>query len=102
MLRPEYPEALLDLGNMLHEIGQLSQAKLCLQRLVELRPDDAMAYNNLGVICKAQQQHEEAIAAYRRSLELDAPNPETLCNLGHALSRTDDLEGRFASVPKGA
>ncbi|WP_197356057.1 tetratricopeptide repeat protein [Aureliella helgolandensis] len=93
VLQPEYPDALLDLANMLHEVGSLTQAENCLHQLIRLRPEHALALNNLGVLYKDQQRFDEAIGAYRSSLQLDACNAEVLCNLAHALTCIDDLEG---------
>lgn len=92
-LQPNYPDALIDLANMLHELEQYSQAENCLHQLIQLQPDNAMAYNNLGVLCKDQQRLDEALVAYRRSLELDANNTAVLCNLAYVLSRVDDTDG---------
>ncbi len=92
-VQPNYPNALMDLANMLHEAGQYAQAENCLQQILHLQPDNAMAYNNLGVLYKDQQRFDEALAAYRRSIELDANNPAALGNLAHALSRVEDFDG---------
>lgn len=92
-VQPNYPDALMDLANMLHETGQYAQAEKCLQQMLQLQPDNAMAHNNLGVLYKDQQRFDEALAAYRRSVELDANNTAALGNLAHALSHVDDFDG---------
>ncbi|MEO8270358.1 MAG: tetratricopeptide repeat protein, partial [Aureliella sp.] len=80
-------------ANMLHETGQYVQAENCLQQMLQLQPDNAMAHNNLGVLYKDQQRLEEALVAYRRSVELDAGNTSALGNLAHGLARIEDFDG---------
>jgi predicted TPR repeat methyltransferase len=91
-IRSDYAEALLDLANMFSELGQIDQAEACLQTLVGLRPRDATAWNNLGVVRKEQSHYPSAIEAYQRALELDPQNPDTLCNLAHAFTLIDALD----------
>ncbi|MCA9131759.1 MAG: tetratricopeptide repeat protein [Planctomycetales bacterium] len=91
-LRGDYPEALLDLGNMLAELSQLEQAEDCLRRLVRLSPQNAMAHNNLGVVLKDQGRHAEAIRVYRQAIALEPGNSDTLCNLAHVHSLQGELE----------
>ena len=43
------------------------------QKAIELNPDYAQAYNNLGTVFADLEQFEDAIAAYERALEID-PN----------------------------
>lgn len=92
-VQSNYPDALMDLANMLHDNGQYLQAENCLQQVIRLQPDNSMAHNNLGVLYKDQQRFAEALVAYRRSVELDASNPAALGNLAHALSRVEDFDG---------
>ncbi len=99
-VQPNYPDALMDLANMLHEAGQFAQAENCLHQLIQLRPDNAMAYNNLGVLYKDQQRFDEALTVYRRSIELDANDTAALCNLAYALSRVEDFDGAIQAYRK--
>ena len=92
-VQPNYPDALMDLANMLHEEEQYAQAESCLQHMLQLQPDNAMAYNNLGVLYKDQQRFDEALVAYRRSIELDVNNTAALANLAHVLSQLEDFDG---------
>ncbi len=91
-LRGDYAEALLDLANMLSELGQLQQAEEHLQTLVALRPGDAGALNNLGVVLADQGRYAAALEAYQRALELQPTNADTLCNLAHVHSQQDEVE----------
>ena len=50
-----------------------------------MNPHDARAHNNLGVACKGQGKLDEAVAAYRRALELQLDFADAHYNLGRAL-----------------
>lgn len=90
--RRDYPEALLDLANMLSELGQLQKAEEYLQTLVAQRPGDATALNNLGVVLSDQGRYAAAIEAYQRALELQPSNADTLCNLASVYSLQEDVQ----------
>lgn len=76
--RRDYAEALLDLANMLSELGRLQKAEEYLQTLVALRPGDATALNNLGVVLTDQGRYAAAIEAYQRALELQPTKADTV------------------------
>ena len=40
---PEYPDAHLNLGRLLHEQGEVGEAEQCYRRAVELQPDEPVA-----------------------------------------------------------
>jgi Tfp pilus assembly protein PilF len=56
-----------------------------LERAVELAPDYASAWNNLGTIAYQTQQYEKAERHFRRALEADPGAFEPLVNLGGVL-----------------
>ncbi len=56
------------------------------------RPDSARAHNNLGRLLYDEDRLEEAIARYRRSLELDPTIAHTYYNLGLALMKSGRTE----------
>ena len=47
-----------------------------------LEPDRAECYNNLGIILRAVERYEEAVAAYTRATELDPMHANAYNNLG--------------------
>ncbi len=50
-------------------------------------PDCWLAHNNLGVLMAARGQTDEAIAHYRKALDIHPRYAEAQCNLGMALTR---------------
>ena len=49
-LRPAYPEAHNNLGNLLWDQGELGPAAASFERAIALRPDYSDAHNNLGIL----------------------------------------------------
>jgi len=56
-------------------------------------PNYAEAHNNLGNILKEQGKLKEAIACYRRALELNPKFAKVHLNLGDALKESGDFQG---------
>jgi len=79
-------EQLFQQGKAAQSAGQYSQAEEIWRRVLQLNPNDAVAYNNLGDALYNQKKLREAIAAYRKAIEL-YPNYAAAYNgLGNALS----------------
>ncbi len=70
-LYPDHSEARLDLGRLLHEMGDPEGAEEHFRRAMESNPDDAIAPYNLGVTLQDLERHEEAIDAYRDAIRID-------------------------------
>ncbi|GGG92422.1 hypothetical protein GCM10011586_03890 [Silvibacterium dinghuense] len=84
-LRPDFPEAFLNLGNLLYDRNDFLGSARCYARAVSLRPNYAKGWCNLGNALSALERYKAATAAYERSLSLA---PETVAarhNLGNAL-----------------
>ena len=41
-------------------------------KAINLTPEDASAYNNLGVAYSNQKNYEEAISSYKKAIELNS------------------------------
>ena len=76
--------------------GKLDEAVACYRRALELKPDYAEAYNNLGIVLKEQGKLDEAIACFRRALELKPDYAEAHSNLGSALKDQGKLDEAVA------
>ena len=70
-------------------LGKAVQAYL---QALEINPNDASAYKNLGDLLVEQGNLEEAIQTYRQALELDPNDASAYNNLGGALVGQGDLE----------
>ena len=61
--------------------GQVEQARLSLEQLLQVHPQNTRILNDLGVICFAQDRLKQAEGYLLRSLEVDASNLQAMANL---------------------
>ena len=72
-----------------------------MRRLVERDPHDASAQHNLGTVLMQLNRHEEAVVAYRASLQVRPNSAATYFNLGHALQglgKQEEAKAAFAEA----
>lgn len=85
-------------GNSLYQQGRYQEAEEAYRRAIELEPNNADYYSNLGVTYYTLQRMDEAIAAFRTALQ-HAPSDAALHYLlGAALlqvNRLDEAEQSF-------
>jgi predicted O-linked N-acetylglucosamine transferase (SPINDLY family) len=75
----------------LKDLGLLEVAEESYRRALDLKPDYAEAWNNLGIVLMELGRSEEAEASYRRVLLLHPGHALAHSNLGNALQ----AQGRF-------
>lgn len=92
-----------------HRQGRIAEAAALYAAVLEQRPDDAAAHNNLGTALFALDRLPEAVARYERALALDPAYADALVNLAKALRRLDQplaalarLEQALALRPEDA
>ncbi len=73
---PENVKALAVRGNARRSSGDLAGAEQDLREALRLRPDYAEIHLSLGVLHDKREEWEEAIAAYRRFLDLAPASPQ--------------------------
>jgi len=93
-------EELFQQGNAAQSAGNYTQAESIWRRVIQLYPNNSVAYNNLGDALRQQGKLEEAIAAYRKAIELDPKYAAAYNNLGTALSKQGKLEEGIAAYRK--
>ena len=67
-----------------------------LEKTLEIVPDFAPAYNDLGYVLAQQDKIVEAEAAYRRAIQFDAEEPNYRLNLGDVLRRKGQFRESLA------
>src|SRR5690349_5039701 len=82
--QPEQPDALQLLGVIAMQVGQLQPAVELIGRAAKLAPSGP-AFNNLGEAYRRLNRLNEAIAAFRRSLELQPQQIDAYRNMALAL-----------------
>jgi tetratricopeptide (TPR) repeat protein len=74
-----------NLGTQLGERGELTEAKVALERAIRIRPDSSLAHNQLANIYLLTNQPQPAEDHYRLAVEYDSENAEALFNLSNIL-----------------
>lgn len=90
-LKPDYPEALSNLGVALYELKDFQKAIRAHRKAIAANPNFAEAHSNLGNALHASRKFDEATAAYRRAIELKPHFADAWANLGTTLHHS----GRF-------
>jgi Flp pilus assembly protein TadD/peroxiredoxin len=85
--RPDSSEAYYNLGTLYLRTKKFSEARLYLEKAVQLDPNYAEAWNNLGTIAAEQAQSEQAILHFRHSLSLKPNYTVALVNLANLYRR---------------
>ncbi len=91
------PEHYFYLALELEEQGKFREAVENYRRLLEIRPDEQGAHNNLGNLQRKLGQLDAAAASYRRALEIKPDCAMTHANLGNALKDLGQFEAATAS-----
>lgn len=79
-------------GKIFNELNQTDKAAEQFQKAVDLRPDYAEAYLDLGLTWRRLGRHEEALEAFQKAARLDPERPDANHYLGReylALNQTD-------------
>jgi tetratricopeptide (TPR) repeat protein len=87
---PRHADALINLGRLLHERGDLAGAEERYRAALALRGDDATATFNLGVALEDQGRAGEALAAYERAIALNADNADAHYNAARLYEKDGD------------
>ncbi len=74
---------------MLKLAGRFEEAEAAYRRAVTLRPNDANAHSNLGVVLRTRGHLAEAERELRTAIALDPRHVPAYTNLGHLLKRSD-------------
>ena len=96
-LRPEYPEALYNLGNVFAQQFRLKEAVDSFQKAINLKPDYLEALINLGNTFTQQEKPNRAIHCYKEALKIFPKHAELLINLGNAQKDVNDFESSILS-----
>lgn len=89
-LEPGHADALVNLGRLLHERGDVADAAERYRRALAVRPGHATAAYNLGVALEDLGRLDEAIDAYRAALRVDDSLADAHYNLAGLYQKTGD------------
>ena len=94
---PEHPFTWKVLAAALKQNGRIDESLVASQKSVQLDPQDAEAYYNLGIVMQDLGRLEEAEAIYKKAIALK-PDHKTHNNLGivmQELGRLDEAEASY-------
>lgn len=79
-------------GNLMQDLGRLTEAEACFLEAIRLKPKFAEAYNNLGIVLRDQGKTEAAIDAFSRAVSLNDRYFRAFNNLGIGLQSVGHLK----------
>jgi len=97
-IKPNYAEALYNLGTILGRSGRTDEAIEPLQKALSIRPDMPKVHNNLGVIQLGWHHFPEAEAQFRAAVKSDPDLSESWQNISIVLYQ----QGRFEEAVEPA
>ena len=80
------------LASALSNEGRYDEAIAAYRKIIELKPDDAAAYTDLGGHLQAAGQLEHALEACKKAIELRPGNGDAYNNLGNVYTKLGRLE----------
>ncbi|HEX4145025.1 MAG TPA: tetratricopeptide repeat protein [Pirellulales bacterium] len=98
LTKPDEFAALVALAQREHQAGRLAAAAAAYQRVLAVRPDFAVAHNDLGIIHAQQGRLDQALAWFERAISLQPDYADAHNNLGIvllSLGKPDEAAARF-------
>jgi tetratricopeptide (TPR) repeat protein len=92
--------ALNNLATLLQDNGQLSEAEVLYQEVLEIDPNLAIAHYNLGLLYRNQNNFVGAIEHYETASRLDPNNPNIHQNLGVVLMKIGQIPESLVAFGK--
>jgi DNA-binding transcriptional MerR regulator len=89
---PDYADAHINLGRVLHEAGEIHAALLHYRSALKVRPKDPTASFNLGVALEDLGLLGEAIVAYEAAIAADPNSADAHYNVARLLEQTGKPE----------
>ena len=96
-LRPDFFEAMANLGVVLSKLERVDESIDVLNRAIRLRPGSAEAHAELAGAFRRKEQSSQAIACLRRALELRPDFPSALNQLGQLLLEQRSIDEAVAA-----
>ncbi|MBX3299441.1 MAG: tetratricopeptide repeat protein [Acidobacteria bacterium] len=90
---PNYLEApLLNLGMVRTDLGDFAGAAEALARVVKKEPKWVFAWNELGIAYRKQNNYKDAIAQFKKAIDLDENYAPAWYNLAESQIRSGDIK----------
>lgn len=98
---PHRVDNLANLGVVYRRLGRFDEALICQKKAIEINPNYAVAYNNLGLLMhEAFKKPESAIKAYEKAIEIDPNFDNAYYNLGNVFMRRKEFKDAISHFQK--
>lgn len=97
LTNPRHAEARFRLAMLYQQTGKLPKAVSAFEELSELTPNDAVVFQNLGVLQYLQSLYEKAESAFRKAVQIDGQYAEAWYGLGKVLVKQNRPEEAAAA-----
>jgi tetratricopeptide (TPR) repeat protein len=101
-LSPDDFDSNLNISVCYFQLGQMDEAEKYCRAAIQIDPNNAVAYYNLGTIKESQNDLYDAIRAYKASLEQDPNQPDLLLRLGMAYMNQNRLKAALQAFQEAA
>lgn len=91
-IRPEFPEAEFQLGNVLVSLGRLTEAESAFRQAIKLRKNWSLPYSALGALLARGNRESDATPLLREALKLDKSDNLALRVLANLRLRAGDVK----------
>jgi tetratricopeptide (TPR) repeat protein len=91
-VKPEFPEAEFQMGNVLVSLGRLGDAESAFRRAIKQRKDWSLPYSALGILLARTNRDTEAETTLRQALKLDSHDNAALRVLASIQLRKGDAK----------
>lgn len=91
-VKPEFPEAEFQMGNVLAMLGRSGDAESAFRRAIKQRKDWSLPYSALGILLARSNRDTEAETALRQALKLDSNDNPALRVLASIRLRIGDVK----------
>jgi protein O-mannosyl-transferase len=98
MLRPDDEEVAFNVGNTLAGLKRDDEARVWLDKSIEMNPRLERAYTNLGALLIRQRRFDDAIGQLQIAMGLNPSGPVTRLNLAVALAATGRTDEAAAQL----
>ena len=88
------------IGKALYALGRLKESEAWFKRCIQLNPYSWEAFHYLGNISVAKKEFTEAVSNYKKCLDIEPSNSETLSNLANSRAFLCDWKNRDLEIKK--
>lgn len=100
MVNETYIKNLIEEGNYHYRNGDDEKAIKIYEKVLDINPNEEVAWNNIGNVYFRQKRHELAINTYKKSIELNVNYLPAWCNLGGVYNEICDYSRAIEAFQK--